>query len=139
MKSVLIVDDDQTTIHGLMNHVPWGDMGITNILSAKDGLEALKIIREVAPDILITDIYMPRMDGLDLIKIVSEEFPYLHIIVHSGYEEFDNAREAMKYGVQHFFLKPSTISEICHVLRDILTKIEVQKKQQKLEKTFKNI
>jgi len=134
MSSVLIVDDDHTTIKGLLDHVPWQELGVNQVLTAINGIEALAMIRKQQPDILITDIYMPKMDGLELIEIVAQEFPEIYIVIHSGYDEFDNARQAMKFGVQHFFLKPTTVSEIKEVINDILTKMAVDQKQKKLEK-----
>src|SRR5690625_2192503 len=136
MSSVLIVDDDHTTIKGLLDHVPWQELGVNQVLTAINGIEALAMIRKQQPDILITDIYMPKMDGLELIEIVAQEFPEIYIVIQSGYDEFDNARQAMKFGVQHFFLKPATVSEIKEVINDILTKMAVDQKQKKLEKNY---
>lgn len=136
MSSVLIVDDDQNTIKGLLDHVPWQELGLNQVSTAMNGVEALAMIRKQQPDILITDIYMPKMDGLELIEIVAQEFPEIYIVIHSGYDEFDNARQAMKFGVQHFFLKPTTVSEIKEVINDILTKMAVDQKQKKLEKNY---
>lgn len=136
MSSVLIVDDEQNTIKGLIDHVPWNELGVQKVSTAENGLTALEMIQKEQPDILITDVYMPKMSGLELIEIVSKEFPEIYIVIHSGYDEFDNARQAMKFGVQHFFLKPCTVSEIKAVISDILTKIEVEKKQKKLEENY---
>src|SRR5690554_5273704 len=118
-KSVLIVDDDKNTINGLLDHVPWEKLGIPSVDYAQNGLDALDKIREKEPNILITDIYMPKMGGLLLIQQVRQEFPNINIVVHSGYDDFDNARQAMKYGVQHFLLKPSIVPEIEAVMNEI--------------------
>ncbi|WP_088102755.1 response regulator [Halalkalibacter urbisdiaboli] len=136
MKSVLIIDDDQEIRNGLINHVPWRKLNLTVKDTACDGLEALKKIRLSPPDILITDIYMPKMTGLELIKRLYEEFPDIHIVIHSGYDHFENAREAIRYGVKHFFLKPSPIQEIETVLLDISQEIDIQEKQKTLIKNY---
>ncbi|SDY26815.1 two-component system, response regulator YesN [Evansella caseinilytica] len=136
MKSLLIVDDDQNVIKGLRKHVPWSKFHLKVEATAGDGLEALEKIREKQPDILITDIYMPNMDGLELIQRVRKEFPAVSIIIHSGYDDFDNARQAMKYGVRHFLLKPCTVPEIEAVLEEMIREIVAQEKQQRLLKHY---
>lgn len=136
MKSILIVDDDTNTINGLLDHVPWERLGISPIDYAQNGAEALEKIREQEPDILITDIYMPKMDGLQLIKKVRHEFPNIYIVVHSGYDDFDNARQAMKYGVQHYLLKPCLVPEIEAVINEIMNEILVEEKQSKLLENY---
>lgn len=136
MKSILIVDDDKNTIKGLLSHVPWEKLGIPSVDSAQNGVEALEKIREKEPNILITDIYMPKMDGLQLIQKVHEEFPNIYIVVHSGYDDFDNARQAMKYNVQHYLLKPSIVPEIEAVISEIMNDMLVREKQSKLLKHY---
>lgn len=136
MKSVLIVDDDKNTINGLLEHVPWKNLGIPSVGYAQNGVEALEKLRVKEPNILITDIYMPKMSGLQLIEKVRQEFPNIYIVVHSGYDDFDNARQAMKYGVQHFLLKPSIVPEIETVINEIMNEILVQEKQNKLLKHY---
>lgn len=130
MKKVMIIDDDQSAISGLIEHVHWGKLNLEVQDTAKNGEEALEKVKMDPPDILITDIYMPKMDGLTLIKTLHERFPSIYIIIHSGYNHFDNARKAIRYGVKHFFLKPSTIQEIESVLHEIAQDMEVQKKQE---------
>jgi two-component system response regulator YesN len=132
MRSVLIVDDEANVIQGLIDHVPWDKLQLHIQATASHGEEALSKIRVHPPDIVITDVYMPKMDGMQLIKVLREEFPSIYIIIHSGYDDFDNARLAMRFGVQHFFLKPSTVTEIESVMREIIQDMDVQEKQQKL-------
>ncbi|MFA9557863.1 response regulator [Evansella sp. AB-rgal1] len=132
MKSILIVDDDHTVINGLLEHVPWGQLGLVIQDTANDGQEAIEKIRKKQPDIVITDIYMPKINGLELIKKIHTEFPTINMIIHSGYDDFDNAREAMKYGVKHFLLKPAIVSEIQTVLNEIVKEILVKEKQKNL-------
>lgn len=132
MKKVMIVDDDKSVINGLTSHISWESLNMEVVETASNGDEALEKIRESQPDILITDIYMPRMNGLELIKAVNEEWSSIYIIIHSGYNDFENAREAIRYGVKHFFLKPSTVGEIESVLAEISKEIDVEEKQKSL-------
>jgi YesN/AraC family two-component response regulator len=136
MKSVFIIDDDQSVIDGLLKHVPWSSLNLQIQHTACNGEEALQKVRMDPPDILITDIYMPKMNGLELIKKLHEEFPQVSIIVHSGYDHFDNARVAMRYGVKHFCLKPSTLTEIEGVIKEIIQEIEIKEKEKKLIDRF---
>lgn len=132
MRTVLIIDDELSVCEGLSRHVNWTKMNMSVLGTAQNGEEALAILEKEQPDIIITDIYMPKMDGLTLIKEVTEKYPQIHIIIHSGYNHFDNARKAIQYGVKHFFLKPSPVEEIEAVIRDVIQKIEVESKEKKL-------
>lgn len=132
MRSLLIVDDDEKVIQGLLHHVRWEKFDIEVTDTAYNGEEALAKIKASPPDMVITDIYMPKMDGLQLIEQLRETHPSIYIIIHSGYDDFENARRAMRLGVQHFFYKPATVTEIESVMLEIVQEIEVQQKQQRL-------
>ncbi|GAE30467.1 response regulator [Alkalihalobacillus hemicellulosilyticus] len=132
MKTVYIIDDDTVIREGLVKHVRWQELGFEIVETAKDGLEALNKIEHNPPDVIITDIYMPNMTGLELTKKLFNQFPSIQIIIQSGYDHFENARKAIQYGVKHFFLKPAPIQEIENVLIEIKQKIESEEKQRKL-------
>jgi len=136
MRTVMIIDDETSVVNGLIEHIPWSDLGLAVTMTAVDGQEALEKIRAGKPDIVITDVYMPKMDGLTLIQHLREEFPDIYIVIHSGYDEFDNARIAMRYGVQYFLLKPSTVAEIRGVLQEVTQEMDVQEKRQQLLARF---
>jgi two-component system, response regulator YesN len=136
MKKIMIVDDDKSVIKGLSDHVSWEKLNIEVMDTASNGEEALAKVRQQQPDILVTDIYMPKMNGLELIKTIHKEFPSIYIIIHSGYNHFDNAREAIRYGVKHFFLKPSTVQEIESVFSEIIQEIEAEEKQKTLLSSY---
>ncbi len=136
MKTVFIVDDDPNVIRGLINHIPWDDLNIRVLGTAVNGEEALHKIEQQKPDIVITDIYMPKMDGLALIQALRQKHPSIHIIIHSGYEDFDNARLAMKFGVRHFFLKPVNVYEFETVIKEVIMDMEANEKQKKLQEYF---
>lgn len=136
MKSLLIVDDDTKVIDGLLKHIDWSKLGIGVQDTAGNGEEALQKIAKHPPDMVITDIYMPKMDGLQLIEHLRREYPSIYIIIHSGYDDFENARRAMRFGVQHFFYKPATVSEIESVMLEIVQEIEVKRKQRELQEQF---
>ncbi len=103
---MLICDDEEPTLRLLENILDWKSLGINEIRKASDGAEALSIIKDYSPDILITDIIMPEMDGLELISRIREDEIEIQIIILSAYNEFKYAQKAISYGVRGYLLKP---------------------------------
>ena len=98
MLRVFLVEDESTIRETLRDTVLWNQVGYEFAGEAGDGEMALPLLRHVKPDVLITDIRMPFMDGLELSKIVLREFPHMKIIILSGYDDFDYARKAIDLG-----------------------------------------
>ena len=106
MYKALIVDDEKLIRDGMKRAIPWETIGIGAVFLAQSGAEALSIIREHKPEILITDIRMHGMTGLDLIAQAKELTPDIKVMVLTGYDEFEYARRSIKLNVNDFFLKP---------------------------------
>ncbi len=106
MYKLVIIDDEPRIRRGISHCMPWEQMGITIAGEAANGVEALEVIRSVRPELVITDIRMPDMDGLDMISMVRREGISSHFIVISGYAEFEYAQRALRYGVSDYILKP---------------------------------
>ena len=106
MLKVFLVEDERIMREGLRDSIPWEKYGYVFVGEASDGEMALPLIRKTRPDVLITDIKMPFMDGLALSQIVTSEFPGTKIIIISGYASFEYAQNALKYGVNDYLLKP---------------------------------
>ena len=104
MLKVFLVEDEAVIRDGLRDKIPWEQYGFRFVGEAADGEMALPMIRKTRPDVLITDIKMPFMDGLSLSKIVSEEFPKTKIVIISGYDDFEYARKAIEVGVDQYLL-----------------------------------
>ncbi len=132
MNTILLVDDDQYVIDGLLKHVPWDDMGVEVIGTASNGVEALAKFHELKPDILITDVYMPEMDGFQLTEEIHAVDSSLPIIILSGYDDYANARKAVKSGIHHFLLKPPSISEIVFVVREVVEQLNQTQERDEL-------
>ena len=100
MYSVFLVEDEIVTREGIRNSIPWNGTPYTLAGEAPDGEIALPAIRDIKPDILITDIRMPFMDGLALARIIKRDQPWIKIIILSGHDEFEYAKEAISIGVE---------------------------------------
>jgi len=123
MYSVLLVDDERIILEGLSVVIDWERHGTTLAGKAKNGAEALELIREKRPDIVITDLKMPNMNGLELIAAVREEYPDIVFVILSGYDEFEYAQRAMQYGVRHYLLKPCAEQDIMDTLDRVVAEL----------------
>lgn len=124
MLKVFLVEDESVIRDGLRDNIPWQQYGFQFVGEAADGEMALPLIRKTRPDVLITDIKMPFMDGLSLSRIVSKEFPKTKIVIISGYDDFEYARQAIEVGVDQFLLKPITRLMLKKTLLEMKEKIE---------------
>lgn len=129
MYKVFIVEDEELLRNGMRNNVKWKENGYEFCGEANDGEEALPLIRKILPDIMITDIKMPFMNGLELSRIVKKEMSDMKIIVLTGYDEFDFAREALSIGADEYILKPFSASKLIDALNGICHKIQEDKKK----------
>lgn len=132
---VFIVEDESVIREGLRDNIPWQQYGFSLVGEASDGEMALPLIRKEMPDVLITDIKMPFMDGLELSHIVKREMPDTKIIIISGYDDFEYAQQAINVGVEQYLLKPITRSMLQKALGEVHEKIiaEDEKKKQMLQ------
>ncbi|TCN01111.1 two-component system response regulator YesN [Paenibacillus sp. BK033] len=112
MLQALIVDDEPSNVYGLVRHIPWAKLGYTNPLTAESGEEAVPILEASPIDVLITDVSMPGMNGIELAAEAKRVYPDIQILVISGYNEFEFAQEAIEVGAKGYVLKPLKLSEI---------------------------
>lgn len=138
MLKVFFVEDESIVREGLKNNIPWQEYGYQFMGEASDGEMALPMIRKIRPNVLITDIRMPFMDGLALSQIVKQEIPDIKIIIISGYDEFEYAQQAISLGVERYLLKPITKGTLRKVLMEIREKIETEQEQKNYLETFQN-
>ena len=128
---VFICEDESIVREGLRDMIPWEKYGFEFVGDAPDGEMALPMIRELKPDVLITDITMPFMDGLALSKVVISELPDIKIVIISGYSDFEYARQAIELGVEQYLLKPVTKADMIKALEGIRQKIVDENEQKK--------
>ena len=136
MCNVFLVDDEIAAREAIRASVPWEELGFELIGEASDGEIALSMLREVRPNVLITDIRMPYMDGMELCRRVRREMPDTSIVIVSACEDFACAQEALALGVKAFLSKPVNVSAMRGVLTRISAEIRERERQESREVAF---
>ncbi|OXM87220.1 response regulator [Paenibacillus rigui] len=129
MTKVMLVDDEILIRETIRDCIPWEKEGFIYCGDASDGEVALPMIEELQPDILITDIKMPFMDGLELSAIVRKRMPDVKIVILSGHGEFEYAQSALRIGVDEYCLKPVSSTDLISRLHKVREKIEKQQQE----------
>ena len=128
MYRVVLVDDEHMILEGLSRVVPWEKLGCEVSGTAGNGRDGLELIRRVKPDILMTDIRMPNMDGLGMIAALRSEFPRLQITVLTAFRDFEYAQTALNLGVCRYLLKPSRMDELNEAIRTMIARLDAMPK-----------
>ncbi|MDD9267106.1 response regulator [Paenibacillus sp. GCM10023248] len=129
MKKVLLVDDEILIRETIRDTIHWEKEGFVYCGDASDGEVALPMIEQYQPDILITDIKMPFMDGLELSSFVRKHMPDIKIIILSGHGEFEYARTALRLGVEEYCTKPFSSADLLQILRQVSDKIDSERRE----------
>jgi two-component system, response regulator YesN len=129
MLKVIIADDEIQIRKGLRIKVDWEEEGFQIIAEASNGKEALEILQTMDVDLMITDMRMPIMDGVELAKRCHQEYPEVKVVVLSGYSDFEYVRSSLKQGVKDYLLKPVAPDELTEALRKIHKEIKDEKKK----------
>lgn len=124
MYKVLVVDDEKMIRMGIKCGIPWGEIGVSQVYTAASAKEALAVIEEHHPEIMLTDISMTEMTGLDLIGKIRSENQEMRILVLTGYDRFDYARQCLQMRVQNFLLKPIDEEELTNNIRQQIEELE---------------
>lgn len=133
---VFLVEDEMVIRRGIKNSIDWEKEGYIFCGEASDGELAYPMIIKEKPDILITDIRMPFMDGLELCKLVKKELPNIKILILSGYDEFDYAKEAIRQGVTEYLLKPISSGKLLEALNGVSESIRREKEDKDLVRKY---
>ena len=129
MDKLLIVDDDYLVREGLRMAIDWQSVGVEVVGTAENGGEGLEKARELCPDLIIADVRMPGIDGLQMAKTLFDEGADLAVIVYSGYKDFENARRALDSGVAGFLLKPIEEGELLTRVKEVLARLHEKRKE----------
>ncbi|WP_409342544.1 response regulator [Paenibacillus sp. MBLB4367] len=124
MYKVLIADDEAFIRDRVKNNMPWEDIGFEVAGCASNGEAAIQMIRDCRPDAVLTDILMPNMNGLELADHLRKEFPHIKVALMSAYDDFQYAKEAIRFGVRGYLLKPVMRDELVGLFRDISRDLE---------------
>jgi len=135
--SILLVDDEEVIRKGLEHVVAWEDLGYTVVGAVASGEEALRFLEKEPIDVILADIRMPRISGIELARLVKLNYPETRVVILSGYDNFSYAQNAIRYGVYHYLLKPCAEEEIIEVFTRLHKEIE-KLKQRKLSVTKMN-
>ena len=133
---VFLVEDEMVIRRGIKNSIDWEKEGYIFCGEASDGELAYPMIIKEKPVILITDIRMPFMDGLELCKLVKKELPNIKILILSGYDEFDYAKEAIRLGVTEYLLKPISSGKLLEALNGVSESIRREKEDKDLVRKY---
>ncbi|MCL2129541.1 MAG: response regulator, partial [Treponema sp.] len=129
MYKVFLADDEIVVREGIRNSIPWEKTSYSLTGEAPDGEIALSMIQDIKPDIVITDIRMPFMDGLKLSRIIKKTLPWIKIIILSGHDEFEYAREAISIGIDEYLLKPVSAQEMLKTMDKLAKQIDEEKEE----------
>lgn len=137
MIKVFLVEDEMLIREGIKNSIEWEEEGYEFVGEAGDGELALPMILKEKPDILITDIRMPFMTGLELSRLVKQELPQIKILILSGYDDFEYAKEAIKIGVTEYLLKPISSAKLLETLQAVSEEISHEREENSLQEIYR--
>ena len=133
MYSVLIVDDEDVIREGLKQVIDWQELGFSITSTAPNGEKALEILQTSPPDVILADVRMPKISGIELAEKVREVYPQIRVIILSGYDNFKFAQAAIRYGVYHYLLKPCQEEEIRSVFGRLKQELDQERERRTTE------
>lgn len=129
MLKVIFADDEPMILRGLEKLIDWEKIGVKVVGMARNGQEALDLIDEHKPDLVISDINMPKFSGIDLLKRLNEEESEVKLIFISGYQEFEYARDALKYGAIDYLIKPVNEQQLLMAVQKVIDSVGIEQQQ----------
>lgn len=136
MYKLLLVDDEILVREAIAENIHWKEIGYELVSACENGKEAIAYIKDNKVDVVITDVCMPFIDGIELSKYIHMNNLKIDVIIFSGYNEFEYAQKAIKYGVSEYLSKPITANELSEILLSLKTKID---KKKEIENEFKKL
>ena len=132
---IILVDDEEEVRKGIIRKIDWNHLGFEVVGDAENGAEALEKIEQLEPEVVMTDIRMPFVDGLELVEQAARLYPDMKAMVFSGYGEFEYARRAMRFGVEEYILKPVNPTEFQNAIKKIIRVLEESKQEKSRRQT----
>lgn len=128
---IMLVDDEEEVRKAIIRKMAWEELGFTVVGDAENGEDALEKLEQLEPDVVITDIRMPYMDGLTLTERIREKYPSVKILIFSGYDDFEYAKQAIKLNVTEYILKPVNGEELAVILKRIRDSLDEEIEQRR--------
>ena len=126
---VLLVDDEEEVRNAIEQRINWEELGFEVIGKAQNGVKAMEIAEKLQPDVVITDIKMPYMNGLELARNLKEENPGVRILILTGFDEFEYAKEAVHLEVEEYILKPINANELSECLKRLKNVLDKEREE----------
>ncbi|REE87484.1 two-component system response regulator YesN [Paenibacillus taihuensis] len=137
MMKLIVLDDEPIIRQGIVHKIRQTGLPVSVVGEAGDGLSGLELIRTAQPDIVITDIQMPALNGLEFIRMAKETEARAEYVILSGYDDFEYAKQAIKYGVSHYLLKPLEDNELFEVLSGLIERKETENNRVQMVESLK--
>ena len=128
---IMLVDDEEEVRKAMIRQMDWERLGFTVVGDAENGQEALEKLEQLEPEVIMTDIRMPYMDGLTLTARIREKYPSIKILIFSGYDDFEYAQQAIKLNVAEYILKPVNGEELAEILNRIKISLDQEIEQRR--------
>ena len=128
---IMLVDDEEEVRKAIIRQMDWEQLGFTVVGDAENGEDALEKMEQSEPDVVITDIRMPYMDGLTLTARIREKYPSVKILIFSGYDDFEYAQRAIKLNVTEYILKPVNGQELAQILGRVKNSLDEEIEQRR--------
>ena len=122
--TILLVDDEEEVIQAIIRKINWEELGFSVVGYADNGIKALEMIEESQPDVVMTDIKMPYMDGMELCSHIRREYPAMKIVLFTGFDEFEYAKEAVHLEIEEYILKPVNSVELINIFTKLKIKLD---------------
>ena len=126
---VLLVDDEEEVRNAIEQRINWEELGFEVIGKAQNGVKAMEIAEKLQPDVVITDIKMPYMNGLELARNLKEENPGVRILILTGFDEFEYAKEAVHLEIEEYILKPINANELSECLKRLKNVLDKEREE----------
>ncbi len=134
----VILVDDEVEVIDVMKEDPWNDLGFDVVGSATNGVKALELVEKLQPDVVLTDIKMPYMDGLELSRKLNREYPNIYIMLCTGFDEFEYAKEAVHLEIKEYMLKPISATELSDSLANLKNTLDKEREEKLNVKKLKD-
>ena len=128
---IILVDDEEEVRKGIIRKIDWSSLGFEVVGDAENGAEALERIEQLEPEVVMTDIRMPFMDGLTLTEKIRQKYPSMKVLIFSGFDDFEYAQQAIKLNVTEYILKPVNVEELSEILRRVKQNLDEEISQRR--------